>query len=94
MSQIAFNAQEIITRILKYMLEGIVVAVASFFIPGKKLEPQEIIVIGIVAAATFSLLDLFAPAIGSQVRNGAAFGVGANLVGFPNGGPTVKGVFY
>jgi hypothetical protein len=93
-SQISFDAKEVMTRIFKYFFEGLVVAFAAFFIPGKKMEAQEVIVIGIVAAATFSVLDLFAPSISTQVRNGAGFGVGMNLVGFPNGGPQVKGVYY
>lgn len=94
MSQITLDGKEILTRIFKYMFEGLVVAFAAFFIPGHKLEAPEVIVIGIVAAATFSVLDLFAPSIGSSVRSGAGFGVGMNLVNFPNGGPIVKGVYY
>ncbi len=93
-NQITLDGKEILKRILKYIMEGLVVAFAAFFIPGKRLNAQEIAVIGIVAAATFSVLDLFAPAVGNSMRQGAGFGVGMNLVGFPNGGPVVKGVYY
>ena len=41
---------------------------------------------GLVAAATFSLLDLFAPSVSGSARQGAGFGVGAGLVGWPAGG--------
>ena len=36
-----------------------------------------------VAAVSFALLDLLAPAVGLTMRQGAGFGLGANLVGFP-----------
>ena len=37
----------------------------------------------LVAAAVFALLDVLAPSIGVTARQGAGFGLGANLVGFP-----------
>ena len=40
--------------------------------------------IAITAAATFALLDMYAPSIGSAARQGTGFGIGANLSGFPN----------
>ena len=41
--------------------------------------------IAVTAAATFALLDLYAPSVSAYARQGAGFGVGANLVGFPRG---------
>ena len=79
----SFDAKEVATRLLKYFFEGLIVAVAAFMIPGKKMNAGEVVVLGLVAAATFSLLDLFAPSVGASARTGAGFGVGANLVGFP-----------
>ena len=81
--EFTFDGRELVTRILKYIFEGLVVAVAAFPIPGKKLGVQEIVTIGIVAAATFSLLDLFSPSIAQSVKFGVGAGIGANLVGFP-----------
>lgn len=82
--------REVIARIFKYIFEGLVVAVAAYLIPGKKLEFEEILTIGIIAAATFSVLDLFAPSIGQSVRTGAGLGIGVNLVGGLNPGPILK----
>ena len=79
-----FDFMEVLIRILKYTLEGIVVSTAAFMFPGKKINMDEIVLIGFVAAATFSLLDLFSPSVGISARQGAGFGIGANLVGFPN----------
>ena len=83
-SDFKFDFMEVLVRILKYTLEGIMVSTAAFMLPGKKNNLEDVILIGFVAAATFSLLDLFSPSVGIGVRQGAGFGIGANLVGFPN----------
>jgi ABC-type Co2+ transport system permease subunit len=87
MPEYNFDAKELVMRIFKYLFEGLIVAVAAYLIPGKKMKAEEIITIGIVAAATFSVLDLFAPSIGSSVRSGAGLGIGLNLTGL-GGVPT------
>jgi len=87
MPEYNFDAKELVMRIFKYLFEGLIVAVAEYLIPGKKMKAEEIITIGIVAAATFSVLDLFAPSIGSSVRSGAGLGIGLNLTGL-GGVPT------
>jgi len=59
-----FDFIEVLIRMFKYLLEGLVVSTAAFMFPGKKKNMDEIVLIGFIAAATFSLLDLFAPSIG------------------------------
>ena len=81
MSVPMFDVNEAITRLLKYIFEGIVVAIAAFFIPGKKLQFEEILTISLVAAATFSILDLFAPSMAASARSGAGFSIGAGVAG-------------
>lgn len=78
-----FSIMEFVKRLLKYLVEGLVVAIAASTIPKKTLDVQDVGVIALSAAATFALLDLFAPTISYAARQGAGFGVGANLVGFP-----------
>lgn len=73
------DGKEIIVRIIKYVLEGAMVALAAYLIPAKKPQAEEILTIALVAAATFSLLDMFAPSIGSSARVGAGLGVGLGL---------------
>ena len=63
------------------------VTVVFVELPNTKIEPYELLMISLIAAATFAILDLFAPSIGSSVRTGAGFGIGANLVGFPGNIP-------
>jgi len=48
-------------RVLKYLVIAIVVAVACFAIPKKAIETEEIALISLVAAATFSILDTYMP---------------------------------
>jgi len=74
---------EVLKRIIKYIVEGCAVAVAAFYIPERKLDLEEIGMIALTAAATFAVLDMWAPSIGSAARQGAGFGIGANLIGFP-----------
>lgn len=76
---------EIVTRVIKYLIEGLVVAGAALFVPRKSLPFDEIAVLGLTAAAVFALLDLVSPSMGVTARQGASFGIGANLVGFPKG---------
>lgn len=85
-----FDIREFIMRVMKYIAEGLIVAVAAFVIPGKKLSIEEVITIGVIAAATFSVLDLFSPSIGSTARAGAGLGIGVNLVGGLNPAPLLK----
>lgn len=76
-----FDLNELMKRAIKYLIEGLVVALAAFAIPKKQLNLEEIIIIALTAAATFSILDVFIPAMASSARGGAGFGIGANLVG-------------
>ena len=76
---------ELIKRAIKYLVEGIMVAIAAYAIPkGKGLTLDEVALIALTAAATFSILDTYIPSMGVTARTGAGFGIGANLVGFPH----------
>jgi hypothetical protein len=85
MSNFSVDGKEIIVRIIKYILEGSMVAIAAYMIPVKKPSLEEILTIALVAAATFALLDMFAPSIGASARLGAGFATGAALANWPNG---------
>ena len=73
---------DIVTRLIKYFLEGLAVAVVAYWLPGK-LKISEIGMISLTAMATFAILDIYAPSVGASARTGAGFGIGAGLVGFP-----------
>ena len=81
------NVGELVKRIIKYLVEGLMVAIAAYAIPKRSLNIEEIILIALTAAATFSILDTYLPSMAVSARGGAGFGIGANLVGFPASRP-------
>lgn len=76
------DVSEVVQRAIKYLIEGLAVAAAAFYIPRKKMDLQEIAMIAVTAAAALAILDLLAPSVGASARQGAGFGIGASLVGF------------
>lgn len=80
--QLNVNVQNLIIKAIKYIIEGLAVAVAAYYIPKNKLNVEDIVIIGVTAAAIFAVLDVFSPSTGEAVRFGAGFGIGANQVGF------------
>jgi ABC-type Co2+ transport system permease subunit len=74
---------ELLRRAVKYLVEGLMVALAAYAIPKRSLNMDEVALIALTAAATFTILDTYLPAMAVSARSGAGFGIGANLVGFP-----------
>ena len=58
-----FNQTEIVKRAFKYILIAVAVAFAANNIPQNKLSSQEIVMISIVAACMFAIVDLYAPSV-------------------------------
>ena len=79
------NVAELVKRIIKYLVEGLMVAIAAYAIPKHSLKVEEIALLALTAAATFSILDTYIPSMGVSARTGAGAGIGLNLVGFPGG---------
>ena len=76
-----FNMNELIKRIIMYLVEGLVLAIAAFAIPKKSLNLEEIALLALTAAATFAILDTYIPSMGVSSRQGAGLGIGLNLSG-------------
>ena len=74
---------ELVKRAIKYIVEGIMVAIVASVVPKQQLKMEEVGLIALTAAATFSILDTYVPSRAVSARSGAGFGIGANLVGFP-----------
>ena len=75
---------ELLKRAVKYLVEGLMIAIAAMAIPKKTLQVEEIALLALTAAATFAILDTYLPSMAVSARTGAGFGIGGNLVGFPN----------
>lgn len=80
-SNFSIDGKEIVVRIIKYVLEGAMVGIAAALIPKQKPSLEEILTIALVAAATFSILDLFSPSVSTSVRMGTGLALGAGIVG-------------
>jgi hypothetical protein len=74
-----YGFAEIVNRIIKYLIEGLVIAAAA----KKALPLDEVATLAVLAAVVFAILDAVSPSVGVTARQGAGFGLGANLVGFP-----------
>lgn len=79
------DPRELCKRVVKYTLEGLMVAFAALVLPQKSMKMEDVVGLALVAAATFAILDMLAPnqVVADSARIGAGFGLGANLVGFP-----------
>jgi ABC-type Co2+ transport system permease subunit len=80
-----FDLTELVRRAIKYLIEALAIAIVAYAIPKKALNVEEIVILALSAAATFSILDTYIPSMGATARSGAGFGIGANLVKFPGG---------
>jgi ABC-type Co2+ transport system permease subunit len=76
------DLNELVVRIVKYLVEGLMVAIAAFAIPKRSLNLEEISLIALTAAATFAILDTYIPAMGVSTRQGTGLGIGFKLAGF------------
>ena len=74
------DLNEIIRRALKYLIEGLAIAVAAIAIPKRQLKVEEIAMIAAAGASTFAILDLYAPEVASGARRGAGYAIGAKHV--------------
>lgn len=85
------DVSEVVRRAIKYLVEGLAVAAAAYYIPRKQMNLEEIVMIAVTAAASLAILDLLAPSVGAHARHGAGFGIGASMVGarLPAGLPGV-----
>lgn len=80
---VVVDVAELTKRVIKYMIEGVLVAIAAYVIPKRNMSIDEVLLIALTAAATFSALDAYLPGMAVAARKGAGFGIGGNLVGFP-----------
>jgi hypothetical protein len=78
--------QIIIRLLLRYILEGLIIAMVAYYIPIlyktslKTPTVNEIFSIGLTASLTMMILDFFSQKTGIGLRLGAGFGIGKGLV--------------
>jgi ABC-type Co2+ transport system permease subunit len=75
------NVGELIKRIIKYLVMGVMIAIVTFCVPKRSINMDEIILIALTAASTFAILDNYLPSISSSAKNGLGLGIGLGLSG-------------
>jgi hypothetical protein len=53
-------------KIIKYILIGLIVVIATKYIPDTVLQTKEIIMIGVTSSMAFAILDMISPTIKIQ----------------------------
>lgn len=69
-----------IKNLVRYIVEGITVAIAAYVIPNRRTNLKEVGVISLIASLTLFILDLFSNDVAAGTRFGAGAGIGYNLV--------------
>jgi ABC-type Co2+ transport system permease subunit len=78
-----FDMNELIKRVIKYLIEGLMVAIAAFAIPKRSLNIEEIISLALTSAATFAILDTYLPSVSVSTKQGLGLGLGLRLSQIP-----------
>ena len=74
-----YTFEELIHKLFKYFTEGIIISLVFYLIFDKNRDFESIMIIGITAASSLAIIDLFAPNISHYVRQGAGVGIGYGI---------------
>jgi len=66
MTQIKQSHLSHVQRLTKYVLMGLIVVIATRYIPDHIVQTKEIIMIGATSSIAFAILDMISPAISIQ----------------------------
>ena len=77
---ISLDTRTLCKMVVKYITLGLVIAIVCLILPKQKLDLVAVIALALVAAATFAILDLFAPTLSGPAQLGAGIGIGFNMV--------------
>ncbi len=66
MTQIKQSHLSHVQRLTKYVLMGLIVVIATRYIPDNIIQTKEIIMIGATSSIAFAILDMISPAITIQ----------------------------
>jgi hypothetical protein len=70
----------IVDNLFKYLVLGVAIALVAYVIPSRKTSFKEILIISVLGALSFFILDLFDTEVGKGARLGAGAGIGYALV--------------
>jgi hypothetical protein len=78
---VKINKNETVKRALKYLIEWFAISLALKFIPSQKVDLKEIIMVAIVGAIVFALLDMYSPAVSDTARKSTGVAIGLRTLG-------------
>lgn len=78
-----FDGQEMLTRLVKYLILGLTIGLVAWLLPTKALSGAEVAYLALTAASIFAVLDLLAPAISGSAMQGVGLATGVSLIGLP-----------
>jgi hypothetical protein len=79
MPSMSLDTRTLCKMVVKYITLGLVIAIVCLILPKQKLDLEAVIALALVSAATFAILDLFAPTLSGPAQLGLGVGVGWNL---------------
>lgn len=80
---IELDVREVSNRVVKYIVQGLAVSVASMLLLKKNADLGAVTTLGLVSASVFAVLDLFLPAAGAASRQGVGLASGFQMMSFP-----------
>ena len=70
MKETFFNSNDTLIKLFKYIFMGFVVVYIAAILPNNNLEAGELFILGLSAACTYSVLDMFSPLISKYASDG------------------------
>ena len=67
------DSRELCKRVVKYVLEGLVVAIAACVLPKDKFRFEDVLALALVAASTFAIIDTMMPSLSYTFKYGCWF---------------------
>jgi len=74
------NQDEIIKRSFKYFIEWFAIALALKFIPSQQLNIKDILMVSIVGAVVFAILDMYSPSVSEAARKSVGIAIGVKTL--------------
>jgi hypothetical protein len=63
MSDNTYDWTDIIKKLFKYLVVGLVMALAINYVPEQKLKMKDVITLSLIAAVVYAGLDMFSPSV-------------------------------
>lgn len=84
-SNVTSNLGGVLQRLVRLVVLGCAIALANHLVAKKKLNVNELVMVGVTSAAVLAVVEVFMPAstMGS-LHNGLGLGLGFKMANFPH----------